>query len=134
MKRAPTKKRLALILNREGNVAGLPDHGVPHAVEMLEEGAGETTPVTLDGEEAAELEDILDELGVTDIVTAYYEDRIFGQLMGEGFSLWLVPSETSSAEAIKEWHENVLTNAEAGVVVYRHGHLRHAPSVEKSEE
>jgi|SRR5688572_30877046 hypothetical protein len=134
MKRAPTKKRLALILNRQGNVAGLPDHGQLHAVEMLEEGADETTAIPLDGEEAAEIEDILDEMGVTDIVAAYYEDRIFGQLRGEGFSLWLVPSETSRAEAIKEWHENVLSRAEAGVVIYRRGHLRHAPAVEKSEE
>jgi hypothetical protein len=134
MKRAPTKKRLALILNREGNVAGLPDHGVPYAVEMLEEGVEETTAVPLDGEEAAELEDVLDELGITDIVTAYYEDRIFGQLRGEGFSLWLAPSETSRAEAIKEWHENVLTTAEAGVAIYRQGHLRHVPAAERSEE
>jgi hypothetical protein len=134
MKRAPTKKRLALILDNEGDVAGLRDHGVIHAVEMLEEGAAETTPITLDGEEAAELEDLLDEIGITDIVAAYYEDRIFGQLGGEGFSLWLVPPQTSRGEAIKEWHENVLSPAEAGVEVYRKGHLRHAPAIEKPRE
>jgi hypothetical protein len=134
MKRAPTKKRLALILDAESNVAGLNDHGAIYAVEMLEEGVEETTPIQLDGEEAAELEDLLDEMGVTDIVTAYYEDRIFGQLRGEGFSLWLVPPQTSRDEAIKEWHENVLSAAEAGVEVYRKGHLHHAPAIEKPRE
>jgi hypothetical protein len=132
MKRAPTKNRLALILDKSGNVTGIADGGRSfHAIEMLEEGLDDTEPVTVQDEDPAELVSLLDELGVTDVVAAWFEDRAFGSFEGEGMKLWLVPPETPGAEAIRHWHENTLIRAEAGIELKRKGHLLHAPDAEK---
>jgi hypothetical protein len=133
MKRAPSKKRLALILNRDENVAGLDaDRRSFARVEVLEEGADETSPVPLEGDQT-ELFDVLDELGVTDIVADHYEERVYGNLHGEGFTLWLAAPDTSMHEAIKEWHENRLTEAKPGTQVMRKGHVIYAPPPEGKE-
>ncbi|MCZ7607479.1 MAG: hypothetical protein M5U25_15710 [Planctomycetota bacterium] len=132
MKRAPVKNRLALFLDRDGNVAGVDDDARSFAsIEMLEEGQDDTVPVAFDGEDIGELVSLLDELGATDVVAAWFEDEGFGSFEGEGFALWLVPSETSAREAIQQWHENTLTQAEKGIEVVRKGHVLHAPAIEK---
>jgi hypothetical protein len=135
MKRAPTKKRLAILLDDDGNVAGLADDRASFAsVELYEEGAEDSSTLELDDdEEPVQLADELDEMGATDIVALWYEDIIYGSLHGEGFTLWLVPSETTREEAIREWHENTLTRAEAGVEVRRKGHLLHTAPIERPE-
>ena len=132
MKRAPAKNRLALFLDKEGNVAGVSDDARSFvAIEMLEEGRDETVPVAFDGEDIGELVSMLDELGATDVVAAWFEDDGFGSFEGEGFALWLVPTETSRHEAIQHWHENTLTQAEKGIEVVRNGRVLHAPAFEK---
>ena len=132
MKRAPAKNRLALFLDKDGNVAGVSDDARSFvAIEILEEGQDETVPVAFDGEDIGELVSMLDELGATDVVAAWFEDEGFGSFEGEGFALWLVPTETSRHEAIQHWHENTLTQAEKGIEVVRNGRVLHAPAVEK---
>lgn len=132
MKRAPAKNRLALFLDKDGNVAGVSDDARSFAsIEMLEEGQAETVPVAFDREDVGELVSLLDELGVTDVVAAWFEDDGFGSFEGEGFALWLVPTETSRHEAIQQWHENTLTQAEKGIEVVRKGRVLHAPDIEK---